>query len=75
MAKGRPGPDPFFMPSRSEMYERGGAIRWMRTMGWGDRTVESVMTYDNPSLDTVTRLVYFYGPEKALQLIEDFNGN
>lgn len=57
--------DPDYLPDTVELYARAEALRWMTNQGWDDDFIVSVMIYDNPSIDTVRRLVYRHGPELA----------
>lgn len=63
----------YFMPAPEEISVRAEIVQWMGMMNWPSDVMDAVMLNDNPCVEHVRRLVYRYGPIKALQLIQQFN--
>ena len=54
-----------YLPSPEEIRERSEIMRWMEGQGWNDDFIVSVMIRDNPTIETVKRMVAAYGPKVA----------
>lgn len=58
-----------YLPSPTEIKERSELMLWMELMDWDVSVIDAVMYDDNPTPQTVRRLAYTHGPEKALQIL------
>lgn len=58
-----------YTPERDELYARGEMLRWMTEMGWSQDIRDEILYRDNPTPQTVRRLVYWHGPDRAYQLL------
>lgn len=60
-----------YIPTPTEIYSRGEALRWMRDMGWDQGIIDSILYHDNPSVNHVRLLVYRHGPIKAYKILQE----
>jgi hypothetical protein len=56
----------------AELWDRAEAVRWLTIMEWPPSVVTAIMREENPSIETLRRLVYQRGPEDALRVIVRF---
>ena len=61
-----------FNPSQQEIRERCEILHWMQLMEWDSGIIDSIMVFDQPTPDRVRILVYYYGPDEALNRIRRF---
>ncbi len=65
---------PEFLPGKKEVYSRGEALQWMQNaMKWPQKLIDQIMYDDSPDIDTLRRLVYDHGPDKAAEIIQAMN--
>ena len=56
----------------AELWERADAMRWLSLMEWPEMVVAAIMREENPTVETLRRLVYRRGPDEALRVIVRF---
>lgn len=67
--------EPVYLPDEADINYRAVATRFFKVRGWDIRVVDQIMNHDNPSIDTVERLVRVYGDDYAYQLIQKVNSD
>lgn len=64
---------PSYLPDEADINYRAMAVRWFTEHKWAEPIVDDIMYYENPTIDTVERLVRRYGPVVALEVISKVN--
>lgn len=61
-----------FLPSFEELWDRAEIMQWMSAMQWPLCVIDAIMYDDDPSVDTVRRIVWQHGPIRALEILLEF---
>lgn len=67
--------DEVYVPTVKEIYFRANMLRLMQHLDWEVSLIESVMMYDTPDVETVSRLIARYGPEEAYTIILEIHSD
>lgn len=59
-----------YLPCPDEIKQRYADIQWLKWLGMNNDQISSVMTYDNPPIEVVVRLVDRHGVDGILQRLE-----
>ena len=59
----------YYVPSQDEIRARAEILRWMMLMEWDMGVIDAILYRDNPTPETVRRLAYQHGPERAYDIL------